>query len=227
MTGNMILIAEFGMCHNGSLSMAKDLVRVAKESGATLVKGQAFMAHDVQGSMPPQFYKDRQLNLWQLVELIEYGRGIGIEVFYSIFSQEFEPLMNYQKWMKFAAVQSRRNPRWVEQFDKFNTIASVNPGTWLPNLKKSEVLFATPYLTKFPGLHCIEFLTEYYGRQVGYSDHTIGVDWCIRAAKEYGARVIEKHFVLDRDIYFEGKQFRDAVHGATPDEFAKLARAVL
>lgn len=214
------------MCHNGSMDTARELIRVAKECGADVAKGQAFMSRDVKGSMPPAFYDHVQLNLFQLVELIQYGRSIGIEVFYSIFSPEFETLRDQQKWHKFSASQSAKNPKMVEGFDAHNVIASVNAGTRLPILKKSQVLFATPYLTESPTLRCIEFLSEFYGRQVGYSDHTIGVDWCIRAHKEYGANVIEKHFVLDREIYFEGKQFRDAVHGAIPKELEKLARAL-
>lgn len=218
-----MLIAEIGMCHNGSVRTAKQMIAVAKACGADLVKGQAFKSKDVKGSMPQKFYDDRELNIFQLTELIEYGKELGMPVFFSIFSEEFDILRKMQRYHKFSASQSRNNPRWVEENDAENVIASVNPMTMLPNLKKSHVLYACPYLTGDPRLEQIQFFTEYYGRQVGYSDHTIGVDWCIRAKRIHGARVIEKHFTLTRDIYFEGNQFRDAIHGATPKELEHLA----
>ena len=222
----VILISEIGLCHNGSMETAKEMIRVSRECGATLVKGQGFNACDVKGSMPPKFYEDRQLSPMQLMELILYGREIGIEVFFSIFSKEYECLRGAQAWHKFSAGQSKKQPRTVEENDKFNVIASVNPNTLLPNLKTANVLYACPYLAKDPRLDYINFFSEYYGRQVGYSDHTVGIEWCLLAHRAHGAKIIEKHFTLTRDIYFEGKQFRDAIHSADPDQLAKLAGAL-
>ncbi len=221
-----LLIAEFGMCHDGKMETVKDLIRTAKRCGADLAKGQAFLARDVKGSMPAKFYDDRQLSAMQLIELIEYGREIGIEVFFSIFSKEYSCIRAQQKFQKFSAGQSRSKPRDVEASDSPSTIVSVGSMSLLPRLKLAKIMYACSYMTELPGLECIDFLTEFYGRQVGYSDHTIGIDWCVRANKLHGANVIEKHFTLTRDIYFEGKQFRDAVHGATPSEFEQLARSI-
>lgn len=220
------LIAEIGMNHDGSLERAKEMVRVARECGASLVKGQAFNANDVKGSMPPPFYENRALTPYQLLELIQYGREIGIDVFFSIFSKEFECLSAAQRWHKFSASQSKSQPKKVEAQDKRNVIASVNPGTLLPNLKNAEVLYACPYLAEDPKLDYINFFSEFYGRQVGYSDHTIGTKWAARAHKNFGAHIIEKHFTLTRDIYHNGVQFRDAIHGALPGELEFLAKVM-
>jgi sialic acid synthase SpsE len=116
--------------------------------------------------------------------------------------------------------------REVENADRFNTIVSVHPGTRLPRLQHSIVLMASQYLTINPGLHSLVMLREYYGRPIGYSDHTVGIEWCQVAFDGFGCDVIEKHFTLTRDIYHGGKQFRDAIHSATPNEFAKLAKWV-
>lgn len=221
-----ILIAEFGLCHNGSLDSVKDLIRAAKDCGATLAKGQAFKSEDVKGSMPKGFYDAREFTLMQLIELVQYGETIGIPVFFSVFSKEFESIKQFQKWHKYSAGQSKSNPRMVERNDKYNVIASVNLFTRLPWLTHSHVMYATAYLPDNPGLEAISFLSEFYGRQIGYSDHTLGVAKCLEAFKEHGAYIIEKHFTLTRDIYFSGRQFRDAIHGALPSQLSQLAKGM-
>ncbi len=219
-------ISEIGLCHDGKMETAKEMIRISKECGADLVKGQAFIAGETKGSMPLGFYQERQLNQFQCIELILYARSIGIDMFYSIFSKEFDGIRGVQNYHKFSASQSKEQPRKVEQNDRFNVIVSVNPLTQLPNLKSAIVLYASPYLADNPNLEMITFLNMYYGRQVGYSDHTVGVEACISAVKDYGANVVEKHFTLTRDIYFDGVQFRDAKHSAMPDEMQRLACAM-
>ena len=43
----VLIIAEAGVNHNGSLSQAKELVDVAKESGADIVKFQTFKSNNL------------------------------------------------------------------------------------------------------------------------------------------------------------------------------------
>ena len=51
----------------------------------------------------------------------------------------------------------------------------------------------------------------------GYSDHTIGIDTCLIAISR-GAKVIEKHFTLDKS----NTMIRDHTLSATPDEFRQM-----
>lgn len=222
----MIFIAEVGNNHQGDLNSAKEHIRIASCSGADLVKLQAFDAKDIQGSMPRGFYQKCQFSFNEYLELIAYGNHIGIPVFYSIFSHQYEELWGHQKFHKWAAKQVREDYRRVERSDATNVFVSVPEGVSRPHLKYSQVLHVSDYLTKDPNLEQITELSDWYGRQVGYSDHTIGIGYAVSAACDYGANVIEKHFTLSRDIVFEGKQFRDAVHSALPKEFESMVISI-
>ena len=52
---------------------------------------------------------------------------------------------------------------------------------------------------------------------MGFSDHTIGIETALLAVAR-GARVIEKHFTLDKSDV----TIRDHALSATPDEFGQL-----
>ena len=52
---------------------------------------------------------------------------------------------------------------------------------------------------------------------MGYSDHTIGIDTCLLAIAR-GAKIIEKHFTLDKS----STVIRDHALSATPEEFRTM-----
>jgi sialic acid synthase SpsE len=59
------------------------------------------------------------------------------------------------------------------------------------------------------------------GQTVGYSDHTLGIEAAVMAVA-LGARVVEKHFTLDKRL----SDFRDHQLSADPEEMAELVRRV-
>lgn len=63
-------------------------------------------------------------------------------------------------------------------------------------------------------------LKDRYGLPVGYSDHTLGDEVAV-AALSLGAKVIEKHFTLDRNM--EGP---DHLASTEPDEFAQMVKRI-
>jgi len=79
------LIAEVGQNHTGDMGLARQLIRLAKENGADLVKFQLY-DHNV-------LYKDQdipnvELSFEQAKMLFDYGTELGIEVFFSVFDVE-------------------------------------------------------------------------------------------------------------------------------------------
>jgi N,N'-diacetyllegionaminate synthase len=223
----VVLIAEIGNCHLGNKKTFKDMIRIAKECGATMVKSQAFLAKDINGSFPPEFYKMCQFTYEEYLEMIWWAKEIiGIDIFYSIFSKKLDPMKYNQRWHKYADSQVKSKLREIEKNDAMNLIVSVPEISVKPKLEHAYVMHVSNYLTNAPALENIRLLKEYYDRPVGYSDHTVGIDWCEIAYKEYGACIIEKHFTLTRNIYYDNKQYRDAIHSATPDELCVLAKRV-
>jgi sialic acid synthase SpsE len=221
-----LIIAEIGNSHFGSIKKARELIRAAHESGADVIKGQAFKADDIKiGSMPFAFYKECELSIHEYIELIDYARDIGNDLFYSIFSNGFDQISMYQNWHKIAGSQTRQG-KATDLHDIENMIISVPSESNLlgfPKFKKAELCYVSEYMTKDPCLGNIQLLSKWLGRQVGYSDHTVGIDFAKIAYSEFGAHIIEKHFCLTKNEEFSGVVFRDTVHGATPQEFETLA----
>lgn len=69
-------------------------------------------------------------------------------------------------------------------------------------------------------LGAIHSLRAAFGTEVGYSDHTKGIEVSI-AAVALGAKVIEKHFTLDRDL-----PGPDHAASLIPDELVDMVKAV-
>lgn len=69
-------------------------------------------------------------------------------------------------------------------------------------------------------LNAMPTLKKAFHYPVGYSDHTIGIEVPI-AAVAMGARVIEKHFTLDRNV--EGP---DQAASTEPDEFKEMVKGI-
>ena len=70
-------------------------------------------------------------------------------------------------------------------------------------------------------LAAMHTLAERFGLTTGYSDHTLGIEAAL-VALGMGARVIEKHFTLDKAY----SAFRDHALSADPGEMRRLAQVV-
>jgi pseudaminic acid synthase len=69
-------------------------------------------------------------------------------------------------------------------------------------------------------LRTIPNIKETFNVEVGLSDHTLGISVPI-AAVALGAKVIEKHFILSKDIDSPDKEF-----SLSPDEFKQMVQSV-
>ena len=80
----------------------------------------------------------------------------------------------------------------------------------------------TEYPTPFEdvNLRAMQTMRDAFGLEVGYSDHTKGIEVPV-AAVALGATVIEKHFTLDRNM--EGPDHKASLE---PDELAKMVSSI-
>jgi sialic acid synthase SpsE len=74
-----------------------------------------------------------------------------------------------------------------------------------------------PVAPEEANLAAIAVMIQELGCPVGYSDHTLGIEACLLAVA-LGARVIEKHFTLDRNF----STFRDHQLSSDPEELKRL-----
>lgn len=93
------------------------------------------------------------------------------------------------------------SPDSIPQADSFEMSFSSDDGQHALKERVSILHCTTEYPAPFDevNLRAMDTMAMSFGLPVGYSDHTLGIHVSI-AAVARGARIIEKHFTLDRDL---------------------------
>lgn len=104
----------------------------------------------------------------------------------------------------------------------FKSAFFSDQGQILLKEKVSLLHCTTEYPAPFDevNLRVMETLRQAFGLAVGYSDHTGGISVPV-AAVALGARIIEKHFTLDREL--PGPDHRASLE---PEELAEMVRSI-
>lgn len=216
----MNIVAEIGMNYNGNLDLAYELIRKAKESGATIAKFQ-FGWRDKPGEI-------NFLNKERATCLKEWCDYWDIEMMASLITEEALELARSigMNRYKIAARTVIDRPGLVKQVLAEGKETFVSLGMYVgekwPFGPPSEKLRYIYCRSKYPSYP--EDLTDFPSRFspetfYGYSDHLHGMEGCLLAVAR-GARYVEKHFTLNR----ADATIRDHVLSATPDEFQLLPR---
>lgn len=222
------IVAEIGNNHNGSFEMAKELIRVAQECGADAAKFQvkniekAFpkeildMPYDHPHSFGKTYREHKQaleLSHDEYKKLKEYSDAIGIIFFATPFDEDS---VNFLEDLNVVAHKISSfhmvDRKLVSAVIKTNKPVIVSTGmstleeiddtaNYLKNHKTQFALLqcTSSYPTNDGDVH-LAVISEYkkrYDVVVGYSGHDRGIT--IPAASVcFGAKIIEKHFTLDR-----------------------------
>lgn len=232
MKERVMIIAEAGVNHNGSLELAKQLAREAKEAGADYVKFQTYRTENIvthnakkaeyqlkntkQNDSQFSMLKKLELSYEDFKELKIYCDNIGIKFLSTAFDFESIDFLN-EIGIDFWKIPSGEitNRPYLEKVSKMNMPIVLSTG--MSNLeeirqaisvltnggcKEISILHCT---TQYPtpiaecNLNVIDTLKEEFNLKVGYSDHTEGIFASVIAVAK-GARIIEKHFTLDRNL---------------------------
>ncbi|GAX87596.1 pseudaminic acid synthase [Lebetimonas natsushimae] len=183
-----------------------------------------------------ELYKEAMTPLEWHEELFNYARSLNLEIFSSPFSKEavdfleqFNPsaykiasfeITDYEL-VEYAA--SKGKPiivstgiaefediqNAVDMAQKYNIDIALLKCTSAYPAPRSEV-----------NLKTIPALKEIFDVIVGFSDHTLGISAPV-AAVTLGARIVEKHFILDKSIDSPDKEF-----SLTPKEFREMVKAI-
>jgi N,N'-diacetyllegionaminate synthase len=236
------LIAEVGINHEGSLERAKEMVERAYESGADAVKLQTFIPEDYAPwgdadrlDLLRRFHLDHQ----STSELIDWASGRGVFVFstpvdlrsadllvakcplvkVSSGDLTFFPLLERVARSDADVILSTGASTIDEVESAVALLRRVRANRW--SERELAILHCTSLYPARPetlNLRAIRHLASRFPDAViGYSDHSLGDEAAVTAVA-LGARVIEKHFTLDRSL----SEFRDHALSMTPVDLARL-----
>jgi N,N'-diacetyllegionaminate synthase len=246
----VIIIAEAGVNHNGSLERAFKMIEAAASAGADFVKFQTFNTELCISKEAPmaeyqkinakdensQFEMVKKLELsqddhYKLVEHCKKHKIKFLSTGFDLPSIEFLNTLNIELF-KVPSGEITNLP-YLRRIADFNRPIILSTG--MANIQEIkdavEVLKAqnitilhcnTEYPTPYKDVNLNAMLTiqKDFGVSVGYSDHTLGIEIPI-AATALGARVIEKHFTLDRNL-----PGPDHIASLEPDELRAMVKAI-
>lgn len=226
---NIFIIAEIGINHNGDLSIAKDLMRVAKDAGCDAVKFQKRTIDIVYDKMTLDALRESPWGTTNREQ--KMGLEFGLK--------EYKEIDSYAKELEiewFASAWDIESQKFLRQFDcKYNKVASamliyedllreialerkytfISTGmSTLAQIDKAIEIFKEydcPFelmhcVATYPmddedaNLNCINTLRECYKCNVGYSGHEAGLAVSYAAAA-LGITSLERHITLDRTMY--------------------------
>ena len=235
------IIAEIGSNHNQSLSLAKETIQAAKESGAHAVKFQSLSLEQLYLSPSKEIvdlHKKIDLEEEWCFELQSYAKKRGVTFFSSpTYLDAVDLLENLRvPVFKIASAQVGTFPQLVRRVaaTKKPTIISTGIAT-TDELRKTLEVFNEEMNSGVIVLHCnsiyptpydkvilgrIKFFQESFGKIVGFSDHSEGIYTAI-AAVAMGAKVIEKHFAIDRNL-----PVPDAKFSLEPKVFSQMVEGI-
>jgi N,N'-diacetyllegionaminate synthase len=242
----VLIIAEIGNNHEGSFTLAQEMLELAAKSGADAVKFQTFIPELYVANTETarlERLKRFQLSFKQFEALSIQAKELGIIFFSTPFDLESALFLNsIQQVFKISSGDNTFYPL-IKQIAEFNKPMIISTGLaelntinelykfindiWSenginPGLSLLHCVSSYPVPPEQANIQAIQTLKNAYNDVVvGYSDHTMGNEASILAVAT-GARIIEKHFTIDKNY----SDFRDHQLSADPAEFEQLVSSI-
>ena len=239
------IIAEIGNNHEGSFKTAKRMILEAAKTGVDAVKFQTFKAEKyVSGKNKQRFEMLRsfELSYKEFLKLNLIAKDSGLDFISTPFDlQSAEFLLEFADAIKISSGDNTFYPL-IDTVSKSDLPLIISTGilnideiielerlikktkkkdNYVTELAFLHCVTAYPVEPKFANLNAIKSLKRKLKSTVGYSDHTLGVYAAISSIS-LGARIIEKHFTLDK--YYS--KFRDHQLSADFIEMSELVKSI-
>lgn len=212
---NVYIIAEIGVNHEGSAEQCAKMIEAAAVAGADAVKLQTIDAdaNYVVGSESYKVFKGSQLTRKETASMFNLASEIGLDIFTTAgdietveWVEKLEPscwkissgLLTHIPMVRHLASLGR--PLLISTgMASLDDIDLAIETIKLEGNKDISLLQCTslyPAPLDSLNLSTITWLKERYGYDVGFSDHSLGIDAAFLSIGA-GAALIEKHFSLD------------------------------
>tara|TARA_Y100000591_G_scaffold332933_1_gene372434 strand:- start:329 stop:1333 length:1005 start_codon:yes stop_codon:yes gene_type:complete len=241
----VFIIAEVGNNHEGNFTIAKKLVHQAAKAGVDAVKFQTFKTENFISKKDKKRFK--QLKKFELsYKQFKYLKKLAhikkikfISTPLDLESAEF--LIKNADLIKIASSDNNFYPL-IDKVLKSKKPIIISTGMTnslqiksltnyiIKTIGKKAVerriallhcVTSYPVEDKFANLRSVDYLAKNLKLTIGYSDHTIGNEACI-AAVTMGAKVIEKHFTIDKKF----SKFRDHALSADYSDLKSLVLGI-
>lgn len=243
---DVLLIAEIGNNHEGSLTLAEEMLGRAAEAGAHMVKFQTMVPeYFQQSSDTARLDRLRGFCLpdeaWGKLARLAENMGVGfmstpldltsarlLDPLVSAFKiasgdNNFLPLLDEVAGFGKPLILSCG----LADLADIRLARAVIEQRWIadgvaPGLALLHCVTAYPVPAAQANLGAITALKAAFPElTIGYSDHTLGIEAAV-ASVAMGAHIVEKHFTIDKNQ----SDYRDHQLSADPAEFAALVRRV-
>ena len=244
------IIAEVGINHNNDINIAKKMIDAAVEACCDAVKFQTFKGKLMYSKNAGTYETDGNvLNIYEVMqkielseewidELMEYCKNKGI-IFFSSVSDIWSVDVMEKHGMnvfKLTSYDTTNIPLLEYTAKKNKPIIMSVGGAYLSEVdeavrtikKYNDKLMIMHCVTKYPApleccnLNVLETLKlAYTNNIIGYSDHTEDPIKAPVAAVVKGAKIIEKHITLDKNM--KGADQRFAVN---PEQLKQMVKSI-
>ena len=246
---SIFIVAEIGINHNGDMSICKELIDVAAESGCDAVK---FQKRDINQVYTQEFLDSPRESQWgttqreqklglefsadEYQEIEDYCKEKGLEWFASAWD------VNSQKFLRqFNSKYNKVASAMIVHTDLLKEIASEGKHTFISTgmttyddiqtavdiFRKAGCSFELMHtVSTYPmkdedaNLNMIKTLKKKFNCNIGYSGHEVGLAVSY-AATALGITSLERHITLDRSMYGS-----DQSASVEPSGFRQLVGAV-
>ncbi len=240
----VLLIAEIGNNHEGSYTLAEEMIGLAADAGADAVKFQTIIPErlvSIKQKKRIQQLKKFQLSFNEFSKLAKVANNAGIIFLSTPFDIHSVPFLNdIMPAFKIASGDNNFFPL-IEEIARSGKPIIMSTGFMdLNEVKKSadfiqkiwndntidqdlallHCVSSYPTPSKEANLLAIREL-ELIVDTVGYSDHTIGIEAALFSVA-VGARILEKHFTIDNNY----SEFRDHQLSVNPKDFSAMVSSI-